>query len=274
MVVTRSLATSTKNRATKKIKKLTMSFFKINKKDKKSQKELYPEIVEAGGLSYALNREFEKLNSNLRVIIDEDLTNKLPFSYSRVEHKNKFSQIYIAAEEKLYLPDYWREGVCLAHGKTEEIELVAESLDYWLTSEQKTNLLSERFKFVIPDKKAVIFDNNKEVEYTWNLILNDQNRKEIKNFVKLAIKDEILKTLFPFTSLMTLCFSRCTGFPYTYDTPTVSPTLTGEYIIRLGHDKIIGQGSAIEAIKIVKDNLPKDIKPAIKGTADDLKIYD
>jgi hypothetical protein len=254
----------------RRFKELAMSFFKINKNDKKSLNELYPEIAKAGGLSNALNKEFEKLNSSMRAIIDEDLTIKLPFAYSRVEHKKKFSQIYIATEEKLYLPDYWRAGVCIAHGKTDKIELVAESLDYWLTSEQKTKLLSERFKFVIPDKKAEVFDNETEVEYTWNLILNDEERKGIKSFVELAIKDEVLKTLFPFTSLMTLCFSRFTGYPYTYDTPTVSPTLTGEYIVRLGNDKIIGQGSAFEALMMVKDNLPKDIKPAIRGTTDDL----
>src|SRR5690606_8675743 len=84
--------------------------------------------------------------------------------------------------------------------------------------------LSDKFNFVVPDKDAAIFDEGKEVEHKWQSILHDPHKKEIKSFVKLAINDKVLSRLFPFTSLYTLCFSRCTGFPYdTINLPSVTP---------------------------------------------------
>jgi hypothetical protein len=65
-------------------------------------KDLYPEIIAAGSLINALNIEFERINSSLRVELDEGFN---PLVYSRIEKGEKFSQIYIAAEEKLYLSD-------------------------------------------------------------------------------------------------------------------------------------------------------------------------
>jgi hypothetical protein len=74
-------------------------------------------------------------------------------------------------------------------------------------------MLAEKYSFVQPNEKAIAFDENKEVEYIWNCLLLDDSLG-LSEFIKLASKDEILSKLFPFTSLYTLCFSRCTGYPY------------------------------------------------------------
>lgn len=233
-------------------------------------KSLYPEIESAGGLIFALDLAFKKIGSPLRVS-NVDNPKIFPGAYARIERDNKFSQIYIAAKEKLYLPDFWRDGVCLGHGKTENIYLLVECIDYWLTTKERTKELANKFSFVTPHIDASIFDEGNEVAYKWQKILNDPSLKEIKSFVELAIKDPILSKLFPYTSIMTLCFSRCTGFPFTYDTPTVSPIIdSGQYVVRKNKLDVIGSGSATEALKMVLDNLPKDIKPAVKGTAEDL----
>jgi hypothetical protein len=233
--------------------------------------ELYPEIDEAGDLSNALNMEFEKINSSLRVAVDEDLNN-LPFAYAMVENGKKYSQIYLAAETKLYLLDYWRDGVCLANGSIDNIRTLVESLNFWLSSDINTTILSDKFKFVKVNAKSKAFDEHREVEYTWHEMLNDSDKSELSDFIKLAIKDEVLSTLFPFTSVGRLCFSQCTGYPYTYDTPIVIPIPfeNGIYEIRSSNDAFIGKGIAIDALEIVKANLPNDIKPAIRGTSDDL----
>src|SRR5580765_4064334 len=102
---------------------------------------MYPELEKAGGLSNALNLEFAKINSTLKAAVDDNL-NKLPFTYARVENGYKFSQIYIAAEEKLYLPDFWRNGACLAHAKTDTILNLAKAVDFWLSQEVSTQELS------------------------------------------------------------------------------------------------------------------------------------
>ncbi len=233
-------------------------------------KTLYPEIESAGGLIFALDIAFKNIGSTLRVSNDND-PKFFPGAFARLEKDNKFSQIYIASENKLYLPDFWREGVWLAHGQTDNINFLVECIDYWLTTNANTKQLADKFSFVTPNADATIFDEGKEVEYRWQSILNDAHRKEIKTFAELAIKDTVLSKLFPYTSLMTLCFSRCTGYPFTYDTPTVSPIIdTEQYLVRQSNNDIIGSGSASEALKMVLANLPKDIGPAVKGTSEDL----
>jgi len=251
---------------------------------------MYPELKKAGGLQKAIDIEFEKLNSTLRVTQDSEL-DKIPLTYVRIENGQKFSQVYIGAEERIYLPDFWREGVCLAHGQTTNISDLGQVLDFWLCNDISTKQLADKFSFVSQSDNAFAFDNNKEVEYTWNLILQDQNRQEINDFIKIAIKDNVLNKLFPFTSLYTLCFSRCTGYPYDTDNlPNVTPKLfenfvpiqgkknntkqdfkklETQFVVTKNKSEYLGEGNAEEALKIVKENLPDNVQPARKGTADE-----
>jgi hypothetical protein len=256
-------------------------------KSKEPIQTMYPELDKVGGLLNAINIEFEKLNSTLRVSQDNEL-DKIPLTYARIENEQKFSQVYIGAEQKIYLPDFWKEGVCLAHGQTKNISDLALVFDFWLCNDITTKQLAEKFSFVSPSDKALAFDNNNEVEYTWNLILQD--RAEINDFVKLAIKDNVLNKLFPFTSLYTLCFSRCTGYPYDTDNlPNVTPklfenfapiqgnrniieqgiNLGTQFVVTKNKNEYLGEGNAEEVLKIVKDNLPDNVQPARKGTADE-----
>jgi hypothetical protein len=234
---------------------------------------MYPELDAAGGLGNALNVEFIKLGSCLKILFNSSL-DKMPLC---VEKGKKFSQIYLAANEKLYLPDFWKEGVCLAHGATDNLVDLAKCLNFWLCKDVTTEKLSATFSFINPTNKAAAFDENREIDFTWRRIQTDDSKvgTDLKAFVDLAINDVILSRLFPFTSLYTLCFSRCTGYPYTHDTPTVTPigrrVLGGyQYEVKLPGNTIAGRGSAAEALAIVKANLPPGIQPAVKGTAENL----
>lgn len=250
---------------------------------------MYPELEQVGGLQNAINIEFEKLNSNLRVTNESEL-DKFPLTFALVENGKKFSQVYIGAEEKLYLPDFWRDGVCLANGQTKNISDLAHALDYWFRNDITTRELADKFSFVVPNDKSFAFDKNKEVEYTWNLILQNESKTELHDFVKLAIKDDILHRLFPFTSLYTLCFSRCTGYPFdTANLPNVTPKqfenfapiikgktfaleyrndVEAQFVVTKNKNEYLGEGNAEEALRIVKTNLPDNIQPARKGTAE------
>lgn len=229
---------------------------------------MYYKIAKVSDINEALNIEFAKINSPLKVAIDDE--SHPPFSYARIENKKRFSQVYVAAEEKIYLPDFWKEGVCLANGSISDITQLAEVIDFWLSNDVTAKQLSEKFSFVKLADKAIAFDEGVEIEYTWNFILNDSSTVELKDFVSLAVKDEILKWLFPFTSLNSLCFSRSTGYPYTNDIPIVIPVTKDIFEVRLHNNKLLGRGTAAEALIVVKQNLPANIGKAVKGTADDL----
>lgn len=247
------------------------------------KKDLYPELTKVGGLCIGLNNTFESIGSEIRVRNDQ--MKELPFAYARVEKNNKFSQIYIASEEKLFLPDFWKDGVCLANGKTENITDLAKSLDFWLNNDVTTKKLSTKFKFIQPNEKSESFDKGNEVEYTWNKIL-ENGFDELNQFIQIAIKDDAVNKLFPYTSLYTLCFSRCTGYPYdSKDLPNVTPklnswTLPNEikqeinkesstddviYVVTKNKNEYLGEGNAEKAIELIRNNLPNDLSPAKKG---------
>lgn len=134
---------------------------------------MYPELEKVGGLQNAIDIEFEKLNSDLRVTRDSDL-DKIPLTFALIKNGQKFSQVYIGAEVKLYLPDFWKEGVCLAHGQTDNISDLGQVLEFWLSNNITMRELAAKFSFVVPNDEAFAFEDNNEVQYTWNLILQDQ----------------------------------------------------------------------------------------------------
>ena len=69
---------------------------------------------------------------------------------------------YIAAEKKVYSPDFWKEGVCLAHAHTDDITTLATVVDFWLCNDITTKELAQKFVFVKPSDKASAFDENQQ----------------------------------------------------------------------------------------------------------------
>lgn len=236
--------------------------------------KLYSELIKAGGFHNALNVGFEKISSVLRVEkVDEDSLFESKITYARIKNNNKFSQVYLASESKMYLPDYWKEGVCLANGSTDNLLWLVKSIDKWLTSTLTTSELANEYSFIKPTDQAIYFDENKEIEQKWKQYLNDDLKQELKPFIMLAKEDDIVGQLFPFTSLNVLCLSRCTGYPYLADTPTIRAIVNekNKFEVRSENNAFLGEGTAEQALKLVKENLPKGIKRAVKGTADDVK---
>jgi Family of unknown function (DUF6193) len=230
--------------------------------------QLYPEIEKYGSIGDALNFEFSNISSPLLVSF---LYSKHFFAF--VEFQNKFTETYLAEYEKLFLTEFWRDGVSLASCATPELNELARAIDFWLTKNVSTKEFAQTFQMITPGQHSAAFDENREVEYKWNYYLINDWHKELRSFLEVAKEDEMIGKLFPFTSLDSLCFSRCTGYPYTSDTPIVLPNREkkGLYEVLSHENELLGKGSAEEALKILKANMPKDIKPAIKGTADDLK---
>lgn len=241
------------------------------------KKNLYPELIKAGGLSFGLNNAFKVIDSTLRTKVDHG--EELPFAYCRVHKNHKFSQIYIAAEKKLYLSDYWKNGVCFANGETGNIIDLAESIDFWINNDITTKTLAMKFEFIRPSESSEAFDNGNELEFAWNRLL-ESGFDSLMKFIELAIEDDTVSKLFPFTSLYTLCFSRSTGYPYeSDDLPGVTPkmdswTLPNKtakkdlqkefpgdetiYIVTKNKSEYLGEGNAADALELVKRNLPKN----------------
>jgi hypothetical protein len=231
--------------------------------------ELYPDLIAAGGLAKALQAALRQIGSTLTV---SELDPGVNFVvYSRVESGRRFSQIYIAAQQRLFLFDFWRRGVMLAQGQTPDLSEVARVLDRWITSNCKTSELSAAFGFVRAEDKAAAYERGEEVEDRWQTYIGGIHFPELVRFVEAACRRSELRQLFPYTSLNMFCFSRCTGYPFTRDTPHVRPLPKAQYEVVSPAGNVLGRGNAEEAADLVVANLPAACGPAVPGTAEDLE---
>lgn len=83
-------------------------------------KSFYPDLVTKGGLVNALNAELQMIGSPLTACgLSDQKPSGFP-TYASVESGDSFCQVYIAAEERLFMHDFWRKGVCLAEGMTRD----------------------------------------------------------------------------------------------------------------------------------------------------------
>jgi hypothetical protein len=230
---------------------------------------LYPDVIAAGGLVNALQNALLALGSTLTVTGPGE---RFPVAYARAESGVRFSQVYIAAHERLFLLDFWARGVVLAHGSTPNLAEAATAINRWVGSAGTSTELAAAFPFVVVKPAAAFFERAEEVECRWrDYLANIGDRfPELATFVRAAYRRPELRQLFPYTSFNSFCFSRCTGYPYTGDTPMVVPTTDGQYEVRGRIGEVLGRGDADAAVQLVIDHLPAKCGPAVPGTADEL----
>lgn len=234
----------------------------------KETSDLYPDVIAAGGLSNALQSALEKIGSTLVV---KELDKRYNFvAYARVEGRACFSQVYIAADERCFLFDFWKKGVCLAHGRTPDLGVMSQAIDRWISGNVGTANLIAAFPFVKAEDAAPAFESENEVEHRWQSYLKGNTHPVLLELVKYAATRPELRMLFPYTSMYTLCFSRCTGYPYSGDLPHIEPVEDGKYQVSDRSLRVLGIGNIEEVVSIMIENLPAGCGPAVPGTAEDL----
>jgi hypothetical protein len=235
----------------------------------KAAPDLYPDLVALGGLAGALQSALRDIGSSLTI---SELTKSVIFvAYARVESGARFSQVYIAVEERLFLFDFWARGVMLARGQTPDLEEAARAIDRWATSNCLSAELAAAYKFVTVENGAQVYERGEEVEQRWQTHLKSINFSELVPLVQAAARRPPLRQLFPYTSLNMFCFSRTTGYPFTRDTPHVRPLTDGRYEVVSATGTALGSGDAEQAADLVVSHLPPGCGPAVAGTAHDLE---
>jgi hypothetical protein len=159
----------------------------------------------------------------------------------------------------------------LAQGQTPDLADVASAINRWVSSSSTTGELSSEFTFVVVEPRAAAYETGQEVEYTWQSYLTTISDRfpELAAFVQSASRRHELRQLFPYTSLNSFCFTRCTGYPFTRDTPFVGPLRVGQYQVVGPAGHVLGTGDAETAADLIVRNLPQGCGPAVAGTADD-----
>ena len=229
---------------------------------------LYPDLVAQGGLNIALRATLAGIGSRLTVSALDPAINFV--AYARIELPPRSSQMFIAAEERLFLFDCWSRGVLLANGHTPSLEHAARAIDRWLESVCTAADLAAEFGFITPADSAGVYERGEEVEDRWQEYLTvGTTHPELDVFARAAAARPELRHLFPYTSMVNFCFSRCTGYPFTRDIPHVRP-VAGGYEVISPAGRALGRGDATTVAELVVRHLPPGCGPAVAGTADDL----
>jgi len=232
------------------------------------KREFYSDIVDAGGLVAAVQQSLDRNGSPVSATgIPES---QFP-TYARVELEDRFSQVYVAAEERLFLFDIWRDGVMYGSGRTSDIDEMAAAIAHWVGDRCSVAEIGQLACIELTEA-ASVYDNGKEVDHWWNMYLSDTDPylRDLIPFIRLAAQQPVLRDLFPYTSHSTFCFSRCTGYPFSYDCPNVTPVGKGQFRVNGHGGQALGTGTAEAAVSLVLENLPLNCGPAIRGTADKL----
>jgi len=233
-------------------------------------RHLYPDLAAASGLGAALQAELQAIGSGPRVSELDKAVNLVV--NARVESGSRFSQVYIAAKERLFLFDCWSRGVSLAHGATPSLTYLARVINRWVGSRCTPADLAAEFGFVTPEPRAGVYERGEEVEDRWQGYLSGigERFRELTEIVQAAAKRPELRQLFPYTSLNMFCFSRCTGYPFTRDTPHVRQLPGGGYEVVGPDGRVLGRGNGEAAADLVVRRLPARCGPAVAGTAEEL----
>jgi hypothetical protein len=194
--------------------------------------------------------------------------------YACVRSPWRRCEVSLGGRGRAVIFDFWERGVYMADGKSWSLTDVARSIHSWVADKMRIAHMEERYLFFKATSHAKTFEQGKEVEASWTELrcrarVPDELRLE--SFIELAWSHPSLRVLFPYTNYFALCFSRCTGYPYSGDCPAVVPTVEGRFAVLNPRGSLLGEGSAAEALDLVVRNLPANCGPAVKGTAEDLK---
>lgn len=241
---------------------------------KESLSELYPDIINLGGLNNAVNEAFKNLGSRL----EADLNIEKSFFYSRIEYKERSSQILLAVNERLFLVDLWCEGICYGDWRFNDLIQAADFIKYFVEAQFSVREMKKIFIW-FDSKTGNLHEKGakKEIEQRWNDIISRIKKettfmKYLLPCIKTTKKFAELNVLFPYLSMNTLCFSLTTGYPYL----TIGPQITAseEYIeVWFDEDEYRKIYSVKELEKYLKQNIVY-YGIARQGTAGSLKCVD
>ena len=214
---------------------------------------LYQDIVNIGGLNNAVNEALKIVDSSL------EAKSELP-NYSQIKHKERSSQIMMAANKRLFSVDLWNEGVRYGGWWFEDLIQAANFIKHSVEMQLSVNEMKMVFTW-FDSETGELHEKGaeQETEQQWKKIIawleNEETlMRNLLQYVKISKEVAQLVVLFPYTSHNTLCFSLTTGFPYL----TVGPKITAweEYAeVTFSEIETKKFNSAIELKKYIMQNI-------------------
>ena len=240
-------------------------------------KNLYPDLAQIGGLSPALQQIFHELSVELSLVKVERVVSPL---WAFIREGPRHSKVVTAVNERKFNIDFWYQGVRYGSGWTSDLREIGRAAVAFHLEKASISEMATRFAWLEPDQRAANHERGAEFFVTarWQdlerrlLVDPPSHLSRLLPLVLEAAKRPALRRLLPFTSLSRLCFSRTTGYPYSYDCPLAWPLKGGLFCVASADGQtVLGEGDAAQAADLLAANLPQNCGSAIHGTAEDLK---
>ncbi|WP_441166465.1 DUF6193 family natural product biosynthesis protein [Micromonospora sp. L31] len=229
--------------------------------------QIYPDVAAFGSLAAALHALAERDGLDLDGLTTEQ-AGWINVG-ARVARADRIASVVMASEVRAFSSQLWSKGVCLSGGATGNLGVTAGLLAFWCGGAMLAEV-RERYPFMNVGELALAHERGTAVEVKWRLLL-DSAPDLVRPAVQAAAGQPVLRGLFPFLSLNTLRFSRCTGYPYSADVPHIEPTYGNRFRVVTPGGTLVAEGvNAREAAAVVASTLPPGFRSAVAGTARDL----
>ncbi|MFG1807860.1 DUF6193 family natural product biosynthesis protein [Streptomyces sp. NPDC049040] len=230
----------------------------------------YPDLVPAGGLVAAM--------AGLARVTGVPLSSVVPGGQSSgvrsatVRSPTGYFAVYLDTEERDFVVVFWDRGVKMGGGATADLDEVVRAASAW---QQGLPLreMKARAGFVYYDELGEAHEAGaaQAVAVKWRM-LREGPQEDIGALARAAEPVPEVACLFPYLSHSVLLLSRCTGYPYTHDTPCVRPPVGsfGFQVLAPDGSRMFAETeTAEEAVRALAAALPPDCGPARRGTAED-----
>lgn len=152
---------------------------------------LYPDIEKAGGLSVAISKGLADIGSGLFA----DKTSVEQFIvYAHVEEGLRSSQVYIAGGQRLFLFDFWFEGVMFGNASCENITDVVRAIHTWIVDKATIEKMSSLFVFFSPTESGKAHEAETYVEEQWKGLI--ESWKGMESPFRIRSCKQLLSFLF------------------------------------------------------------------------------
>jgi hypothetical protein len=231
--------------------------------------DLYPDLAAAGSLAAALARTAERMGVNLDIRPARDGSR---LTCASIHTPRGHFGVNTGAVERWFITSLWWRGVELTRGHTKDLTAVVGAAETWASGASLADLCTAWPHLGLWEMaQAHERGPGDMVAVKWQR-LRQHAALIVAPLVEAAYAEPRLRMLYPFTSHHDLHFSRCTGFPYSFDVPFIQHLPGGRYLVAgLRRGRVVGDADdPASAVALVVAGLPAGCGPAIAGTAEKL----
>jgi hypothetical protein len=234
---------------------------------------LYPDVVESDGLAAMIAAEVARQRPGAANTLAKSLKGTSTFWVS-AEREGRAVQVTVAARQRLFMADFWDKGVQVGSLSSPEPAPVAGAILAFLADQKPATSVAKTYPEFVATPQARPHEEGAmaEVAFQWEVVKRtlEAEAPELLPLANTLSRTRPFSHLFPTVSLEALCFSRCTGSPYSRDCPVVVATRSGHFEVRSNRGDPLGEGDEQTALAALDAALPPDCGPAVQGTTDDL----